>query len=64
MTDVYISNNGSVFSFQPVTKAGKDWITENVQTESWQWLGDTLAIESRFAAQLADGMISAGLDIE
>jgi hypothetical protein len=45
-------------------QAGKDWITENVQTESWQWLGDTLAIESRFAAELADGMISAGLEIE
>ncbi len=64
MTDVYISNNGSVFSFQPVTQAGKDWIEENVQTEPWQWLGNTLAIESRFAGELTDGMISAGLEIK
>ena len=64
MADINITNNGSVFSFQPVTKAGKDWIEKNVQTEPWQWLGDTLAIESRFAGELADGMISDGLEIE
>jgi hypothetical protein len=31
MADVIVSNHGSVFTFTPLTDAGREWIDENVE---------------------------------
>jgi hypothetical protein len=59
--DVQVENHGSIFVFQPLTKRGSAWITENVQAESWQWMGGGLCVEHRYARDLADGMQGDGL---
>lgn len=59
--DVYVGNEGSVFTFQPATDTARQWIDENVEAEGWQWLGNTLVVDHRFAQDLAQGMIDAGL---
>lgn len=61
--DVEIDNQGTIVLFRPITKAGEAWIKENVQTEPWQWFGDGLCVEHRYAHDLADGMQRDGLKV-
>ncbi len=62
--DVIVHNGGSIFQFEPLTEAAKDWIEENVQAESWQFMGSSLCVEHRYAGDLAAGMIADGLVVE
>jgi hypothetical protein len=60
MADIEISNQGSIFLFLPITAAGREWIDENVQEDA-QFFGNALAVEHRFAGDLAEGMAADGL---
>lgn len=53
VTDFYVMNNGYIIIFTPDTKRAADWLNSNVQSESWQWLGNALCVEHRYA----DGLI-------
>jgi hypothetical protein len=59
--DVLVENAGTVFTFCPLTTAAKSWVEENVEAEAYQWLGNVLVVEHRFAWGLAEGMKDAGL---
>jgi hypothetical protein len=56
--DVQVENHGSVFTFAVLTEAARAWVDENVQLESWQWMGGcaAFAVDARFAWDLACGM--------
>lgn len=56
--DIYLSDQGSVVGFTPVTDAGKDWIAENLETEDWQWAGVTLWVDHRPASHIILGIIN------
>jgi hypothetical protein len=62
--DVLVANEGTVFTFCPLTPAAKEWVAENVQAEAYQWFGNVLVVEHRFAWGLAAGMTDAGLVLE
>ena len=47
--DVLVANEGTVFVFCPLTAAAKEWIDENVESEAWQWFGNSLVVDHRFA---------------
>lgn len=59
-TDVYVRNEGSIWLFCPESKAGADWILENVDDDS-QFLGSNLAVEARYAPDIVLGMRDDGL---
>jgi hypothetical protein len=59
--DVLVANGGTVFTFCPLTTRAKTWIDDNVQTESYHWLGNVLVVEYRYACGLALGMQQDGL---
>lgn len=63
VVDVIVYNHGSVFLFSLLTPAAQEWVGENVETESHNWLGGSLAVEHRYADKLAVGMIQAGLNV-
>ena len=46
--DVLVENHGSIALVTPMTSEANDWVDENVQLESWQWLGCSFACEPRF----------------
>jgi hypothetical protein len=50
--------------FCPLTERAQTWIDENVETESWQWFGNVLVVEHRYAWGLANGMKNSGLVLE
>jgi hypothetical protein len=62
--DATIIDQGTIVAIMPNTTAAKEWLRENCQTESWQWLGITLCVEPRYAADLVAGMKEADLTIE
>jgi hypothetical protein len=64
MTDVRIHNEGPVVGFTPISKEAKSWLMEQVQSEGWQWRGNVLYVDHRFADNLIDGMREAGLIME
>jgi hypothetical protein len=63
VADVVVRNHGTVVLFELRSPAAREWVDENVQTEPWQWLGRSLGVDHRFAGQLTDGMIDAGLEV-
>jgi hypothetical protein len=44
-----------------MTPVAREWIDENCQTEPWQWLGLTLNVDYRCAADILQGMADDGL---
>jgi hypothetical protein len=62
--DVNVSRSGSIFVFDLNTEAAESWVEDNVQTESWQWLGGRLCVDHGFADALVQGMQDAGLVVE
>lgn len=64
MTDVFISNQGSIVMIRPLTQKAKDWVEANVQLEGYQWLGDSFACEPRYADDLISGMLGDDLEVE
>lgn len=61
--DIEVSNGGSIYMFTPLTGFARDWVSENISLESWQWIGSSFAVESRFAADLAQVMTDDGLEV-
>lgn len=62
--DVLVSNEGTVFLFNPITPAAQEWFADNVTSEPWQWFGTTLVVEHRYALGLAQGLRDAGLVLQ
>jgi hypothetical protein len=60
LPDILVRNEGTIFLFIPLMPAAKDWIAKNVQP-GVQWFGNALAVEWRFAAELAAAIRDAGL---
>ena len=61
--DILIENHGSIVLFRPLCRQAKQWLQANTQAESWQCLGYALAVEPRYAAELANGAADAGLEV-
>jgi len=59
--DFRVTNHGSVVLITPLTDQGTSWLNENVQTESWQWFGNSLSCEPRYVEDLLNGAINDGL---
>jgi len=57
--DVTVENHGTIFLFNAHTVRAKTWIAENV-FDAEPYFGQ-LAVEHRYARDLADGMQAAGL---
>lgn len=62
MPDVKISNHGTVFAFELLTGPAYDWVTEHCADP--HFVGHTLVVEHRFARDLAQAILDAGLEVE
>ncbi len=64
MVDLEYRDEGTVVVLRPVTEAAQAWIDENIISEGWQWLGNTLAVDHRYADAVLNGAQDAGLVVE
>ncbi len=60
LADIEIEDGGSIYLFKPLTDAGRDWLHEHTETESWQWWNGALVVEHRYAGQLALAAVEKG----
>jgi hypothetical protein len=63
MIDVRIINQGSMIGFVPITLAAKAWFDEYVHSESWQWLGNVLWVDHRFAQDIIAGLTEEDMEL-
>jgi hypothetical protein len=61
--DFRVEDSGGVVLFHMRSKAARIWVRENVNAESWQFLGDALAVDRRYAENLVAGIVSSGLSV-
>jgi hypothetical protein len=61
--DISVSNHGTIFLFQPLTEAAKEWINLHVPSDATYFAG-SLCVEHRYAYDLAEGMANDGLTLE
>jgi hypothetical protein len=62
--DISIDNQGTIVRFTILTEAASVWVADNVQLESYQWLGGrSFAVDRRFAPALVEGLAGAGLQV-
>jgi len=61
--DFVVSNNGSTWSFKPVSEAAKKEV-ELMGIEGWQWIGKSFHVDHRLASQLADQLRNDGFDVQ
>ncbi len=61
--DFLIEDQGSIVLFQPMSDAAKEWFSENVQSEGWQWMGPRLAVDHRPAQHLLEGIEAEGFTV-
>jgi hypothetical protein len=59
-TDVTVENHGSIFLFRPHTDSGREWIEQHIPEDALT-LGDAVAVEHRYALDIAKGMQGDGL---
>lgn len=62
--DFIIDRSGSIIGITPMNQDAREWLDENVQSEGWQWLGETLNVDIRMAGEVVAGMQAAGLNVE
>lgn len=62
-TDIEVNASGSMFLFRPLTDAGRQWIDSHVVSEPWQWHGGALAVDYRYAWELARLAVEDGLEV-
>ena len=51
-----IADHGTIVTFTPLDDGARDWLRDNVQAESWQWQGETLAVDHRYAPPIRDAI--------
>ncbi len=62
--DILVRNCGTVWQLFPLSQRASDWFDDHVESESWQWMGSSLAVDWRFAGPLVDGARAAGLSVK
>lgn len=61
--DIFIRDEGTIIVLSPATKRGQAWMDDNIQAESWQWMGGGLCVDHRMAQDIIDGMTIGGLGL-
>lgn len=60
LPDILVENHGSLITFTMQNESARAWINANVESEPYQWFGDALCVEPRYAADVVNAMISEG----
>ncbi len=61
--DILVRNCGTVLQLFPLSQRASDWFADHVESESWQWMGSSLAVDWRFAGALLDRARASGLKV-
>lgn len=63
MNDITVYVDGNFAMLKALTEQGVSWIDDNLESESWQWLGNRLCVDHRYINAIIEGVINDGLSI-
>jgi len=63
IVDIEVSKEGYMFLFFPTTNEGREWLERHVGSEA-TWQARVLVVEPRYALDLAQAAMDAGLEVE
>lgn len=58
--DFHVRSHGSVWTFEPLTEAAKNFIAAAIDVQDWQWLGPAFGVDHRLANDLAAALEAEG----
>lgn len=59
--DFYVSGQGgSIVLIYAVSDQVREWLLNNVHSEMWQWVGEALAVDWRFAEDIVEALTDEG----
>jgi hypothetical protein len=61
--DFQVENHGSVWMFTPLTLAAKKFLDENVASEGWMWMGNSLCVDHRPALDFVSYLEEEGFTV-
>lgn len=61
--DFLIGNEGSVFTVTPLTPEALAYLRQHFETEGWQWLGHTLAVDHRYISDIVLHLQEEGYEV-
>ena len=61
--DFRVANEGNIFLLRPVSKAGKEWVTEHLPDDVMMW-GEAAVVEHRFIGDIVEGIQGDGLVVQ
>lgn len=53
----------TAYQIFPLTEAVDEWFVEHVRAEDYEWLGRILVVECRYAPDIVQLMLEAGLKL-
>lgn len=56
LSSFIINDLGTITVIIPKTKRALSWLKNNLHTESWQWDGSVLSIDSRYAEDIINAL--------
>ena len=62
--DFVVSDQGTIWVFNPLTNAARVFSRNELGLESWQWLGDGFAVDHRPAILQAEQLANEGWKLE
>lgn len=64
-TDIILGGGNGFYTVSVISKRASAWFNEEVQTEGWQWLGNTLGIDNyNCFATICGALEVSGLNVE
>ena len=63
MSDFQLTDHGSIWLLNPVTKAAQEWVADNIPDDA-QRHGNAVAIEPRYVDNIVEGVSGAGLRVQ
>lgn len=62
MSDISLSNHGSIVILTGVTPEGTAWLEENLDPDAMRW-GGGFVVEPRYVGAITDGAANDGLEM-
>ena len=50
----------TVYVLRPLSQEAGDWIEEHVQYESWNMIGEGIAVEHRYVGPIVEALLNEG----
>jgi hypothetical protein len=62
--DFHVRPHGSIWTFEPKTETAKEFTQNDLDVQSWQWVGHCFGVDHRFANDLVTALEVEGFVVE